>query len=98
MTPYKTVSLEVPAELARQLSHESLYRTLSLFIKSEKGILGILEVSELCKVGELPESYEFPSSLHGGNVPFLRKQLPNSHMPTHTGGEGSFCVCLYRVL
>lgn len=62
MTPYKTVSLEVPAELARPLSHESLYCTLCLLIKSEKGILGILEVSELCKVAELPESYEFPSS------------------------------------
>lgn len=62
MTTYKTVSLEVPAELARQLSHGTLFCTLSLLIRPERGILGILEVSELCKVGELPESYEFTSS------------------------------------
>lgn len=62
MTTHKTVSLEVPAEFARQLSQEFLFCTLSLLIKPERRILGILEVSELCKVGELLESYEFASS------------------------------------
>lgn len=60
---------------------ESLFCNHALLIKPEKGVLWILEVSELDKFDELPESYKCPSSLHGRNISFQRKQLHNS--PIH---------------